>query len=253
MSCHRVDELAAAYALGAVDTDEERAMGEHLASCGAPHTEAREAIAAASAVPHGLDPVTPSPALRARVMATIATTPQDHAVDAVGTRARALLHDAPTTARSGDRRPVATESPRPWWRLAPLPAGLAAVGVAAVIGLGAWNLSLSQQLAQRDATLRAVATADAAFAVTGAAGSGWVLETEDGAVFLADALAELPADRIYELWLVAAVGVVEDTDAPVIAELERPLGTAAAFAVTVEEARVDQPTSEPVLLATLDG
>jgi len=243
MSCREIDELAAAYALGSVEPDEERAISEHLAACDAPHAEARELIEAASVLPAAIEPVTPSPALRARLMTTIARTPQEHRSVAV-----------PPAAR-----PAVEPEARPWWRLTPLPAGLAAVGLAAVIGLGAWNVNLNQQLADRDAALRAVASADAAYAVTGSAGSGWVLETDGRAIFLADSLASLPADRIYELWLIGPdgtpidVGTLASTEGVAIVELERELGPATVFAVTIEEERVSSPTSEPVLVASLEG
>lgn len=243
MSCHEIDEIAAAYALGSVEPDEERAISEHLATCHAPHAEARGLIGAASVLPAAIEPVTPSPALRARLMTTIARTPQEHRAVAV-----------PPAAR-----PAVVPEARPWWRLAPLPAGLAAVGLAAVIGLAAWNVNLNQQLADRDAALRAVASADAAYAVTGSAGSGWVLETDGRAIFLADSLASLPADRIYELWLIGPdgtpidVGTLASTEGVAIVELERELGPATVFAVTIEEERVSSPTSEPVLVASLEG
>ena len=51
VTCERVDELAGAYALGAVDADEERAISEHLVSCDRPHTEARELIDAGGLTP----------------------------------------------------------------------------------------------------------------------------------------------------------------------------------------------------------
>ena len=246
MICERVDELAAAYALGAVEADEERAISEHLATCERPHAEARQLIGAATAVPAGLEPVTPSAALRDRLMATVADTPQDH------------VRPAPQPITS----PVAPadDAPRrPWWRLQPLPAALAAVGLAAVVGLGAWNLELNRQVAERDDALRLVATADAAFAVSGSAGSGWVLESGDEAIFVADSLAELPADQIYELWLIGpdgapvAVGTLTDTDGVAVVPLERELGDATAFAVTVEQERVDTPTTDPVLVAALSS
>ena len=242
LPCADVDELAAAYALGSVDPTEERAISEHLATCGEPHAEARDLVGAASVLPAAIEPVTPSAALRARLMTTIAETPQDH---------RAAAAPVP---------PSLTDAPsRPWWRLAPLPAGLAAVGLAAVIGLGAWNVSLNQRLAARDVALRAVATADAAYAVAGSAGSGWVLETDGRAIFLADSLAALPADRIYELWLIGPdgdpvdVGTVATAEGLTLVELERELGPATTFAVTIEAERVDAPTSEPVLVATLES
>ena len=256
MTCSVVDELAAAYALGSLEPDEERAVSDHLASCQAPHAEAREAIAGAAVVPAGLEPVVPTAALRSRVMATIASTPQERAVRPTAPEPRAsAAADRPVSVRE-TAAPSGVDR-RPWWRVAPLPAALAAAGLAAAVGLGAWNVSLNARLAEREATLRAVAAADAAFAVTGAAGSGWIVETGGQAVFLADALAELPADRIYELWLIGAdgsavaAGVVRETDAPVVAELEVPLGSATTFAVTVEERPVDQPTSDPVLVAPL--
>lgn len=242
MTCRDVDELAAAYALSAVTPDEEREISLHLAGCDRAHEQARALIDAGAIMPASLAPVAPSPALRERLMATIAETPQEH-------RAPAPM-PVPMEAR---------EERRAWWQLGPLPAALAAVGLAAAVGLGAWNLDLNRQLAERDEALRAVAGADAAYAVTGSAGSGWVLETDGQAIFLADALAELPADRLYELWLIdpegepVAVGTLTDTDGVAIATLERALESATTFAVTIEAERVDAPTSEPVLVASLEG
>lgn len=244
MICERVDELAAAFGLGAVDASEEQEIGEHLASCDRPHTDARELIAMAAVIPGSLEPVEPSAGLRDRLMATAAFTPQEH---------RPLR-----TPVTPDLVPVEPER-GPWWRVAPLPTALAAVALAAAVGLGAWGISLNQQLGERDAALRAVASADAAYAVTGSAGSGWVLESEGEAIFLAESLAELPADQIYELWLIGddevpvAVGTIPDPEGVAVVTLEQPLEGATVFAVTVEAERVDAPTSDPVLVATLES
>lgn len=245
LRCADVDELAAAYALGAVEPDEERAVSEHLATCDSEHAEAHELIGATSGLAATVEPVTPSASLRDRLMTTIAETPQEH---------RSVV-----VALAPARRPVSDPAAPRRWRLSPLPAGLAAVGLAAVIGLGAWNVNLNQRLAERDAALRAVAAADAAYAVSGSAGSGWVLEADGRAIFLADSLAALPADRIYELWLIGPdgdpvdVGTLASTEGVALVELERELGPATAFAVTIEAERVSSPTSQPVLVATLDG
>jgi anti-sigma-K factor RskA len=243
VTCHDVDELAAAYALGSVDPHEERFISDHLATCASPHQEARELLGAAALLPLAVESVTPSAALRARLMTTVADTPQEH-----------RRVSSPSLAAS-----VVEAPSRPWWRLAPLPAGLAAVGLAAVIGLGAWNVNLNQRLADRDTALRTVASADAAYAVTGTAGSGWLLESDGRAIFLADTLAELPADRIYELWLIGPdgdpvdVGTVASTEGLTLVALDRTLGPATTFAVTIEAERVTSPTSEPVLVGTLGG
>ena len=133
------------------------------------------------------------------------------------------------------------------------------MALAVVVGLGAWGLNLNAQLAEREEALRAVANADAAYAVDGSAGSGWVIESQDVAHFVAENLEELPADHIYELWLLdaagtpTAVGTLEDPDDLVVVALEHDLGGAATFAVTVEPHRVEAPTTDPVLVASLEG
>jgi anti-sigma-K factor RskA len=244
MNCQQVDELAAAYALGALDPQEERAVSDHLRTCDRSHAEARAAIEAASAVPATLEPIDPGPALRDRLMATVAVTPQDHRVR--------------SSAREEVRAPL--PSRRPWWQISSPIMGAAAVGALALaVGLGAWGVFLQQQVAERDAVLRSVAAADVAHRVTGSAGSGWLLETDDETVFIAEGLASLDEGRIYELWLIepdgnpVAAGVVEDADDLVVAPLDSPIGDATAFAITVEAERVDAPTSDPILVTSLEG
>jgi anti-sigma-K factor RskA len=247
MNCERTDELAAAYALGAVDPAEERAISAHLAGCPEPHAEARALVDAAAAVPLQLEPVRPDARLRARLMATVAATAQDHRPAA-----------APAIRREGasEPRPIG----RSWWQVgSPLMAAMAAGALALAVGLGAWNISLQQEIASRDAALRTVAGADDAHQVTGSVGSGWLLETDGEAVFVAEGLASLASDRIYELWLIepdgvpVAVGTVDRVDDVTVVPLERDIGEATTFAVTVEEERVDAPTSDPVLVASLEG
>jgi anti-sigma-K factor RskA len=240
MTCAAVDELAGAYALGAVEADEERAISEHLATCDQPHHEARELVGAGATLDLAEATITPSAALRERLMATVEAMPQEH------------------------RPPAVTPAPEPeprraWWQLQPVMAGITAVALIAAIGFGIWGINLNGQLAEREDALRAVANADAAFSVEGTAGAGWVIESGDVAHFVAENLAELPADHIYELWLLdasgapTAVGTVEDPDDLVVVTLEHDLAGAATFAVTVEQQRVDAPTSDPVLIASLEG
>ena len=244
VSCEQVDELAGAYALGAVEADEDRSISEHLATCDQPHVEARDLIGAGAAIAASAGNVSPSSGLRDRLMATVAETPQEH---------------RPRT-REAEVSPAGDSEPRwPWWRMQPVAMGIAAVALLLVIGLGAWGLNLNAQLAEREDALRAVANADAAFAVSGSAGSGWVIESGDDAHFVADGLAEPPPGQIYELWLLdaegnpTAVGTVDDPDDLVVVPLEQDLDNATTFAVTVEQQRVEAPTSAPVLVASLEG
>jgi anti-sigma-K factor RskA len=241
--CDLIDELAAAYALGAVEPAEEHVVTGHLATCERPHHEARSLGDAASALPASLDPVVPSAELRRRLMTTVADTPQERE------RTPRLVIDG-TPAQSARS---------PWWRLSPLPSALAAAALAAAVGLGAWGYGQSEQLADREAALNVIASADAVYAAAGDAGAGWVVESDGKALFIAEGLAELRADRIYELWLIGpdgtplAVGTLTDADGLVLTTLERSLDDATTFAITVEAERVEAPTSDPVLLANLAG
>ncbi len=247
MNCERADELAAAYAVGAVDPAEERAISAHLAGCAEPHAEARALVDAAEAVPLQLEPMRPDPRLRARLMATVAATAQDHRPVALPAMRREAVSE-PRSAR------------RAWWQVgSPLMAAVAAGALALAVGLGAWNVTLQQEVARRDAALRTVAGADQAHPVAGSVGSGWLLETDGEAVFFAEGLASLPSDRIYELWLIepdgaaVAVGTLDRVDDVTLVPLESDIGDATTFAVTVEEERVEAPTSDPVLAGSLEG
>lgn len=239
LDCAVVDELAPAWALGGVDPDEERALHTHLASCDRPHDAARAAIEGAALVPASLVPVAPSAGLRNRLMATVTVTPQEHRP-----QQRAVAERAPEPAR-------------PWWRFNQLPSAIAAVALAAAVGLGAWGLALNAQLAERDVALRAVAAADAAYIAQGEIGSGWVIQSGDEAMFMAEDLAELAAGQLYELWLIdadgtaVAAGTLTDTDGVALVPLEQPLGDSVTFAVTVETERVEQSQNDPVMVAAI--
>lgn len=256
LDCAEVDELGAAYAIGALDPIERVAVDEHLASCPQPHAELRGMLGADEALAASVEPMPPSPALRDRLMATIATTPQEGAAAAIG--------PAPAA-------PVVAASERSWsdrwlgWLSPPLARGLAAAAVVVAIALGAWNVSLQGSVATRDDQLQAVAAAvsggQAAFRASGSVGSGYVVEDGSGHASLVVAhLAPLEANRIYELWLIGAdnapvaVGTFDGSSAPVaVIPLERGLGGFTTFAVTVESQRVSAPTSKPVMVATLGG
>lgn len=240
MDCASVDEVAAAYGLGGVDPVEDRAVSLHLASCAEPHAEARELIGAASVVSAALDPLPPSAALRDRLMATVASTAQEHRAS----------RPIPTYVPAPERA-------RPWWSWGALPSAVTAVALAAAIGLGAWGASANAELEERDALLQAVASADVAYRVSGPAGDGWVLQSGGEAMFMADDLDALPADRHYALWLIhedgttVRTGAVTETDGVSVASLEDLLSGAVTFAVTVEEHVTETPSSDPVLTAQL--
>ena len=244
MTCSQVDELAGAFALGALDAEEQAALRAHLISCDQPHLEVRDALGAGMLLAESLDPVTPPPALRDRLMATVERTRQEH---------RPTVPGSPLAARRSWLDWLSPGAARP----------LALAAAIALVAVGVWSLSLQSQLGQRDAALRAVANAisggDVAFRVDGSAGRGYVVDTPgEGAAFVVADLADLPADRLYELWLIDASGAPEAVgtfnatdDVVAVVRVERDLTGYATFAVTVEAERVSAPSSSPVMISDL--
>jgi anti-sigma-K factor RskA len=247
MSHELVDELAAALALGAMDADEAQAVVEHLIACPEPHEEARSVLGAQLAVALSLAPVEPSQELRDRLMQTVERTPQPWLT----------ASPSPTPAMTPAAAPERPASARGGWRdwlLPRLMVPLAGVAAAAVIALGALNLGLQSQLADRDRALRAVADAitsgQAAFRVEGADGRGYVVDTAgSGSTLVVADLSNLPADKLYELWLLDAKGTPvavgtfrPSATEPAVVHIEKDLTGYTTFAVTVETHRVDSPT-----------
>jgi len=248
--CQAFDELDAALVLGAVTPDEARAALDHLGTCDQPHESLRQLLGASEALAMSLDPVAPDRRLRDRVMATVERTAQEH-------------RGAPPITRAPEAGPG-----RGWlgWLSPRIARPLALAAVAAVLAVGAWNLSLQAQIAQRDRALRAVAEAisggEEAFRVDGSGGSGYVVETPGtGAALVIADPASLPSDKLYELWLLDAAGtpVAVGTFTPggnalAVVRLERDLTGFATFAVTVEAERLDAPSNlDLVMSADLTG
>lgn len=244
-SCEDVDELAGALALGAVDADEARAAREHLSTCSEPHAALRSLLGADAVLSNSLEPIQPSAALRDRLMSSVADLRR---ADAPGTAGPA----AEPPSRSGWLDWLSPRVARP----------LAVAAVAALVAVGVWGASLSGQLADRDRALRSVADAiaggQAAFRVEGDAGRGYVIDTPgSGATFVVADVGSLPADRLYELWLIGPSGAVDvgtfrpAADAVAVVPVDRDLSGFETFAVTVEAQRVSAPTSDPIMKGSL--
>ncbi len=243
MNCGTVDELAGAFALGALSADEAAAVAEHLRGCPRDHAELRRLIEVAEVLPLTVDPVPPSPALRARLMATLAAAeagvarfPVPETVSGQERTATEARLGRGAGLRTGSQEPqVSTldvgRSERP---TAAAPKGVAGVGAnarphdvlgwvraalterpsrlvalvttAAVIGVTLWAISLQTQLAEVERAVGAVAAAESIYRVEGKAGAGWLVVTDDRATFLTTRLASLPPGRLYELWLIDTAG-----------------------------------------------
>jgi anti-sigma-K factor RskA len=250
LACRDVDELAGALALGAMDADETLAARDHLATCPEAHTDLRSLLGVDAVLAAGMEPIPPSAGLRDRLMDSVAGMPQG-AVTAV-----------PITAAA-----TALEGRHGWldWLSPRFARSLALAAVVAVIAVGAWGVSLSTQLGERDRALQAVANAiaggEVAFRVDGEAGRGYVVDTPgSGSSLVVADLDPLPAGKLYELWLIGPDGAPVDVgtfrpgdDAVTVVPVEEDLMGFETFAVTVESQRVAAPTSDIVMAGALQG
>ena len=251
LSCEEVDELGAAFALGALDRSEQAATAQHVASCERGHPELQELLSTASLLPAALDPVEPSPGTRARLLASIASVPQEHAQRRPARPPRVAV-DGETARRS-------------WlggWLAPRLVPAMVAAGLAGLVALGAWNLQLRGALDDREAVLAEVAqtlaASTAAYPVDGTAGTGYLVQGEDAtASLIVTDLQDLSAGERYQMWLIAddelvtAGSFTATADDLLVVTLDRPIGDYDTFAISVETRPVEEPSGDPVMVAAL--
>lgn len=157
------DELAVGWALHALEPEDEDAFAVHLAGCDRCTRTVAETHEVMAAMATDLPVAEPSPDLRARLRAAVEATEQDPAPQDVVAPApvrRAPRPAGPTVVTGVDRprffgpRSVRDPEQTPAWRRV-VPRALVAAGVAAVLGLGAWNVAVTQD---RDAARATAAT-----------------------------------------------------------------------------------------------
>jgi len=254
VNCEEVDELLGAFALHALPPDEAEMVQSHLAGCPEQAEQARQLRAVASRLPAVPDAGDPPPRLRERILAAVASVPQD------SPQRSAVPGAAATAARSVQaRRGRATIIPfLP--RASLVWAAIAAVFVGAFIGLVAWNVVLQtgggddvQRLAERASN---VATLQA----HGVDGSGVVIlyKNEKKALVVGDGLRALDAAaNTYQLWAIDSGGTPKSiglmqagADGHVLAVVPFDPAVAGTLAVTIEPAGGSgQPTSAPIFTA----
>jgi anti-sigma-K factor RskA len=222
-----IHELAAAYALDALDTPDVRAFEEHLRRCERCRGEVALFRGTTASLAHDAPPAPPPPELRARILAA-------------------------ARAERGNVVPL-----RPRWA-APV-AAVAAVAACAAVALGIWAAALNRTVGNRDAALRTQARALAIAASPGArrialtGGHGALVVALDGrAALLLDRLPNPGAGKVFEAWVLsgssASPAGLFSASSTTAVPLERAVPPDATVAVTIERAGgVAQPTSTPIL------
>ena len=243
----RFEDLAAAYALGALTDEERREFEAHLADHPELQTEVEELGGTAGLLALAPQEHEPSPALRENLLRSIG--------------------GAPVAPFAGRRRRAGLGA-----LLGPGCLAAAAAVVAVLVGLFAWNLSLQntnedlqadvremrgeQEALQAEAELRRAYELRGSGAARGARGE--VVKTGgDRAVLVAENLPPAPEGRVYEAWVLRdgvpePAGLFEPRDGSAVAAVEGPLEGADAVAVTLEpEGGSPMPTSDVLLTASL--
>jgi hypothetical protein len=146
------DELAVGWALHALEPEDEAAFALHLPGCARCARTVAETSDVMAAMAADLPAAEPSEELRHRLHAAVAQTEQVHRPAPHG--APAARSAEPVGPAEGSRTVRLPAQRRPGWRRA-LPMSLAAAAVAAILGLGVWNVVLAQSQEKLQSTVAA--------------------------------------------------------------------------------------------------
>jgi anti-sigma-K factor RskA len=218
-----MEELVAAYALGSCDQEEREIVEAHLVACPGCRALAARLSQAADTLPLAVEPVRPPARLRARILAGAASgrSPEDDEPPA-----RILTF------------PVRAERPPGAWRRFPLQWAAVAVLAVMLVALGTWNVVLNQALNAPPARYSMAGTGRLA----GASGTLTEFRRQDAAIVSLTGMPELPAGKVYELWLIDASGrptragvFVPSADGTAQVGVDRPLAGVRTVAITRED------------------
>jgi anti-sigma-K factor RskA len=227
MNCDEIEELAGAYAFGALPEAERAAVSEHLATCER-HPQMRELEAVAASLALAADEIEPPPALKSRLM------------DAI--RAETTTQAAPI---SQPRRGLG-DVIRGWFASPRLGYAMSVALAVAVVGLLAWNI-----------TIQSGSSDTVVVNISGSATGHVIYLKNDGlAVMDVHGLQPLPSGKVYEVWSISsgkatALGLLKTTtNGEASASMPFNDSGVDVVAVTVEQSPgVGQPTSQPIFSA----
>jgi anti-sigma-K factor RskA len=235
LSHEEVEEMLAAYVLGALSPEERAQVEEHVAGCDR-HTEAeRELAKAAERLANLADEREPPPALRQRIMAAVSTASQ------LAPPTRPVLVPAPALGLFARWRPASR---------------IAAFAVAALLILGV-GVGVGRLTAPSAPPQQLVA-----YTFNGNAGAPRAIahlvyfKNEHRAVMDVTGLQPLTPGEVYELWLFRGTtpvpaGLGTLTSGTLVAQLSADLSTYQQIAITIEPGEQPKPTSNPILVGVL--
>jgi hypothetical protein len=141
------DALAVGWTLHSLEPEDEAVFAVHLPGCDRCAATVAETAEVMAALAADLPPAEPSEELGARLRAAVAATEQRP-----GPAVAAAPASAGQEAASAAAAPVPVPRRPTGWRRA-VPTGLVAAAVAAILGLGIWNVVLAQSREELRSTL----------------------------------------------------------------------------------------------------
>ena len=261
----KIEELFTFYALGAVTESERQQVEAYIASDLEARLRLEEMIRTTSALPYALQPKEPPAALKRALMDRV--------------NADAQKRFAPPRAQeSGWSRFIDFFSHPGQW----LPQGVAVLSLLIAVAIGAWGVSLrnqltslqaqtlqlQQQLAEQRAVLTHIASPNAqTFAISGTdhqpqAHGQLIADAQTGsAVLVVSGLQQLEAGKVYEFWLIEgdtpiAAGLFEvNNEGQAVLQVSEAVtpGSYDAIGVSIEpDSGSILPTGDIVMLGGLD-
>jgi anti-sigma-K factor RskA len=235
MICEDCQELAGAYALDAITIEERRAVEEHIAQCPDCKHEMQELRSAANALPLVVPMVEPSPALKERILSTVAAHKQE-------------------TIPLPIPRPASRTRRRKW--VTPLLGVAAAVLLVLLSAMIVWNITLQQQLASLS---RPVAIIEGTSTAPGVSGQLTYFPNQHLTVMIVHNLPALTGSQVYQGWFIQgkqpiSIGLLNVQEGTATLDFAGEISHYNAAAVSREpgpQASLDQPQGPIIALAPL--
>jgi len=251
MECTDVEELAGAFALGAVPADESKLIDAHLGECPNDHHVVRELMEVASLLPLACEEAEPPAGLRRSLMAVMVAQRGVAGATTEGINAAGAGQNPPDVVERPAREPVRFPLQRRWRTVWSNPGIWAAAALLFIaIGLGAWNASLHSSLDKRSALAQqqqlVLAALEGGARIVQLSGQKDIVATlvqprSDGAAFVVGNMPGLPSGKAYEAWVIrdgkpAAAGVFKVSGFSIMTlKVDTAGGQAVAFTIEPEQ------------------
>jgi anti-sigma-K factor RskA len=227
--CEEVEELAGAYALGALTPEEQSDVEGHLAGCDR-HEDIASLVATAQAIAMTAPPMEPPPALKTRLMDAVRSDPASEGAP------------APSLSGEQEERPGILERLFRGPRLGLGLAAAAAVVVAFLLIISPWEGGDDEGTLVRT------------FQEGNISGEVTYDPNEQSTSMRVEGLDPLPAGSVYQVWAITddepdSIGFLEVPDTGEVSAVMEgvELSDGQVVAVTVEpEGGSPEPTTEPV-------